>query len=205
MEAVNINCPQCGATIEVKNRYSKIIICEYCETHCALESGNAAILGKFPKLADLPTYLFLGAEGTINGKAFRAAGRMRYQHKSGYWDEWFLLFDDESQAWLTEDEGEYGIYKGKKIKTELPDLDEIKVGKKITINDMKISVMEKGEASVAGAQGELNFYVQPGEKIRYIEGISDGKLISIEASENEIEMFIGDELERSDIIIENRT
>ncbi|MCK4907981.1 MAG: hypothetical protein KAS64_10535 [Spirochaetes bacterium] len=72
MEAASINCPQCGAGIEVKNRYSKILVCEYCDTYSALESGNAEIMGKSPKLADLPTYLFLGTEGKILNKTLKA-------------------------------------------------------------------------------------------------------------------------------------
>lgn len=203
--AKSINCPQCGAPIEVTNPYSKIIVCQYCDTHSQMESGNAAVLGKFPKLADLPTYLFLGAEGTIKDKRFKAVGRMRYQHSSGYWDEWFLTLEDADQGWLTEDEGELSLYKAKKIKSALPDIDEIQVGKKITINDMSVSVLEKGEAVVAGAQGELNFYVAPGSKMRYIEGVADGKLVSLEITDNEIELFVGKELERKHIKIENRT
>lgn len=204
MDASSLPCPQCGAPLEITNRYAKIVVCQYCGAHSALETGNAKILGQFPKLADVPTYLFTGAEGTIQGKKFRAAGRMRYQHKSGFWDEWFLLMEDGSPAWLTEDEGEFSLFEGRKIKSEIPEPDSIKVGTKITINDLVISVMEKGEAAVAGAEGELGFWTAPGSRIRYYEGVAAGKLAALEVSDDEIELFTGDEVMRKEIVITNR-
>jgi len=62
-------------------------------------------------------------------------------------------------------------------------------------------VKEKGNAEVAGAEGELSFYIEPGTKLTYMDGVSDGRKVSIEATENEIELFSGRPLLKRDIVV----
>lgn len=194
-------CPSCGAPVEIKNRFSKVLVCGYCGTHLRVTGDGFDAAGKHPKLAEFPSIFQVGAKGTIIGKPFTAMGRMRYNYPGGHFDEWFLEYDGGT-AWFTEDEGTYSLYTEVEDAVEFPDITGVRAGQNVMVGDKKIMVKEKGIAEVAGAEGELSFYVEPGTKITYMDGVSDGKKVSIEATEDEIEMFIGRPLLKRDISVQ---
>jgi hypothetical protein len=199
MQTNSITCPQCGGSVEVANRYAKYVACPWCGAVSSLEPGNNVILGQFPKLADLPALLSPGIEGTIRGRRFRTIGRIRYRHDSGFWDEWLILFEDGQSAWFVEDEGEYLVLFPVRFQDAPPEWETVRVGQKITVNGVLISILEKGEAELAGAEGELPWLALPGQRIRFLDGVASGKQYSIEATENEIELFVGEALERHEV------
>ena len=197
------NCTSCGAPIEVKNRFSKVIVCQYCNTHLKVGDNGLDPAGKHPKLADFPSIFSVGCRGTILGKPFAALGRMRYKYDGGFFDEWFMEYDGET-AWVTEDEGACSLYTDLFEAADIPDIGSLKPGQNITVGDKRIMIKEKGAAVVEGGEGELGFYVEPGSKITYVDGISDGKKVSIEYTDSEIEFFIGRPLLKKDIVVEGQ-
>jgi hypothetical protein len=193
-------CPSCGAPVEVKNRFSKVLVCGYCGTHLRVTGDGFDAAGKHPKLAEFPSLLKIGCGGTILGKPFSAMGRMRYNYPGGHFDEWFLEYDGGT-AWFTEDEGTCALFTEVEEALEFPDITGVRAGQNIVIGGKKVMVKEKGTAEVAGAEGELGFYVEPGTRVTYMDGVSEGKKISIEATENEIELFTGRPLLARDIVL----
>ena len=195
------SCTACGAPIEIQNRFSKVAVCVYCGTHHKVTVDGLDGTGKHPKLAEFPSVFSVGAKGTILGKPFTAYGRIRYAYDGGYFDEWFLDYDGE-MSWLTEDEGTYTLYTDLLESVEIPeDIKTLHAGQNITIGDKRVMVKEKGTATVVGGEGELYHYDEPGTKIEYIDAIAEGKKLSIELSENEIEVFTGRMLLKRDILV----
>ena len=194
-------CPSCGAPVEIRNRFSKVLVCGYCGAHLRVTGDGFDAAGKHPKLAEFPSIFLVGSRGTIIGKPFTAMGRMRYNYPGGHFDEWFLEYDGGT-AWFTEDEGTYSLYTEVEEAVEFPDITGVRAGQNVMIGNKKIMVKEKGTAEVAGAEGELSFYVEPGTKVTYMDGVSEGKKVSIEATEDEIEMFIGRPLLKRDISVQ---
>jgi len=195
-----INCSSCGAALEIKNRFSKILVCEYCGTHHKIQDGGISIIGKFAKLADFESLLKPGSKGTILGSPFTAMGRIRYNYGSGFFDEWFIDLDGD-KAWLTDDEGVFTLYYDLLEAVDIPDIDEVKAGQNIMVGEKKVMIKEKGKAVVEGAEGELYFYVEPGSEITYLDAVSDGKKISIEFTDAEVEIFSGRPLLKRDIVL----
>ena len=197
-----MQCTSCGAPFEIKNRFSKVLVCGYCGTHFKITDGglDRALSGKHPKLAEFPSIFKVGGTGKILGKTFTVLGRMRYSYTGGHFDEWFLDYDGE-QAWLAEDEGTYALYTEVMEAIEFPDITGVRAGQNIVIGDKKVMVKEKGKAVIAGAEGELSFYAEPGTEVIYMDGISEGKKISIEGTVDEIELFSGRPLLKRDITL----
>jgi hypothetical protein len=191
-------CPSCGAPVEIKNRFSKVLVCGYCGTHLRVSGDGFDAAGTHPKLAEFPSIFSVGRSGTILGRPFTAMGRMRYNYPGGHFDEWFIEYDGGT-AWVTEDEGTYSLYTEVEEALEFPDITTVRAGQNVVIGQKKVMVKEKGNAEVAGAEGELSFYIEPGTKLMYMDGVSEGKKISIEATENEIELFSGRPLLARDI------
>jgi hypothetical protein len=196
-----MNCTSCGAPVEIKNRFSKVFVCGYCGTHLKVGDAGLDIAGRYPKLAEFPSLFTVGSKGAILGKPFTALGRMRYGYPGGYYDEWFIDLDGE-KAWFTEDEGTYTLYTDMYEVVDIPDVYTIKPGQNIMVGDKKVMVKEKGRAVVEGGEGELYFYVEPGTEVIYMDAVSEGKKVSVEYTENEVEMFSGRPLLRRDIVIE---
>ncbi|NLV68953.1 MAG: DUF4178 domain-containing protein [Spirochaetes bacterium] len=196
----SMNCVSCGASLEIKNRFSKVFVCEYCGTHLRVKDGGFDIAGKHPKLADFPSIFNVGSTGTILGKPFTALGRMRYKYSNGHYDEWFIDFDGE-KAWFTEDEGTFTLYTDLYEAVDIQDINTIRPGQNIMVGDKKVMVKEKGNAVVEGGEGELFFYVEPGSDVVYIDAIAEGKKISVEYTETEVEMFAGRPLLKRDILV----
>ncbi|MBN2079537.1 MAG: DUF4178 domain-containing protein [Spirochaetes bacterium] len=194
-------CPSCGAPVEVKNRFSRVLVCAYCGSHLRVTGDGFDPSSAHPKLAEFPSIFSVGSTGTILGKPFTAMGRMRYSYPGGHFDEWFLDYDG-APAWLAEDEGTYSLYLETVVDVEIPDIQGLRAGQNVNVGGMRVMVKERGVAEVAGAEGELLFYAKPGTKVAYMDGIAEGKKISIEATEDEIEMFIGKPIMKRDIVVQ---
>ncbi len=195
-------CTSCGAPIEVKNRFSKVIVCDYCGTHLGVKENSLSEQGKYPRLADFPSIFQVGSTGTILGKSFTAMGRMRYNCEGAHYDEWFLDYDGET-AWFTEDEGTYTLYTEMLEAVEVPDINNVSAGQNIMVGDRRVMIKEKGISTVEAGEGELSYYVEPGTEVTYFDGVADGKKVSIEVSEEEVELFIGRPLLKRDIVVNN--
>ncbi|HNR89585.1 MAG TPA: DUF4178 domain-containing protein [Spirochaetota bacterium] len=195
-------CTSCGAPIEVKNRFSKVVVCDYCGTHHKVTVDGLDPTGKHPKLADFPSLFQVGSRGTILGKPFTAQGRLRYKYDGGYFDEWFIEYDGEP-AWFAEDEGTFTLFTELIEAIDIPlDMSSLRAGQNIMIGDKKVMIKEKGSAVIEGGEGELFHYTEPGTKVTYIDGVWNGKKTSIEFDEDEIELFIGRPLLKRDIVVE---
>jgi hypothetical protein len=198
----SMNCASCGAPVEIKNRFSKVFVCGYCGSHLTVGDAGLGIAGKYPKLTDFPSIFQVGSTGAILGKPFTALGRMRYKYPGGHYDEWFIDFNGE-KAWFTEDEGTYTLYTDLFEAVDIPDIYTIKPGQNIMVGDKKVMVKEKGRAVIEGGEGELYFYAEPGTEVIYMDAVSEGRKVSVEYTENEVEVFAGRPLLKRDIVIAN--
>ncbi|MCP4134441.1 MAG: DUF4178 domain-containing protein [bacterium] len=198
--STSLDCTSCGAPIEITNRFSKVVCCDYCGTHLKMQDDGFEASGKYAKLAEFPSIFELGSRGTILGKPFSALGRIRYNCDGSHYDEWFLDYEGE-QAWFCEDEGTYTLYTESFEIADMPDIESVRAGQNITVGGKKVMVKEVGESTVDGGEGELSYYVEPGTEVIYIDGVAEGKKVSIEYSEGEVELFMGRPLLKRDIVV----
>ena len=84
-----------------------LVVC----AHCNLASWRTDVklerIGKVAELAPIESPIALGAEGRVDGHAFRVAGVVELDHGRGPWHEWAIRFDDGAWAWLAEAQGQY--------------------------------------------------------------------------------------------------
>ena len=130
-------------------------------------------------------------------------GRVRYAYNRGFWDEWFLLFDDGSQRWISEDEDNLQISRLKKKRLPASRFVKAEPGSHVTIEAERYHVNEKGVAECIGGEGQLPFVVEPGEKTPFLD-ISHGSKItgSVEFTEaGDVRLYLGKSLDKSEIEI----
>ena len=197
-----LSCPSCHAPLNIKHRFVKMVTCDFCGQVSLLKDSGLDPTGQTAKLAMLPSPLYVDATGELQGKRFRIMGRLRYQYDAGLWDEWFLVLENDKPGWLVEDEGEYRFYVKQTLTSSVLDFDDVRVGSTLSIAGHKVFITEKGRARIAGGEGQLAFAIIPGERVNYVDGNSGDKLVSLEYTEDEIELSFGRAVAREDLKID---
>lgn len=194
MSTQEYNCPSCGAPLSVENRFSKVVICQYCGQTCNVSPEGLDPTGEQAQLADFESIFQIGKTGSFSGKSFKVLGRLRYKYEDGFWDEWFLQMENGKKLWLQEDEGEFTAFEKETLTAPVPPFDQIGVGSMLEVNGKAVFVTEKNEAAIAGGKGELFFRVKPGMRVNCVDGNCEGQLVSIEFTSEEINFSVGEEI-----------
>jgi ribosomal protein L37AE/L43A len=156
-------CPNCGAPVEFRSAASAIAVCSFCKSTIARSGDALERIGKMAELFDDHSPLQLGASGrdpraTGAGAAgFSLIGRLQYRYAEGTWNEWHLLFDEGSQAWLSEDNGRYALGRDVGPRPDAPAAQSLQAGQRIRIDDASYEISSVIQAQLIAAAGELPF------------------------------------------------
>jgi ribosomal protein S27E len=79
-EAVKIDCPGCGGTLELRcGDETEMVVCEYCGSQIDARGGKYEILGKILRAGPKGGTLRVGMKGTLRGTEWEIVGRLRYR------------------------------------------------------------------------------------------------------------------------------
>jgi hypothetical protein len=201
MSARKLQCPSCGAALELEHRFSKLVVCKYCSQVSQVTAEGLDPTGKTGALGEFPSIFSVGKKVSLAGTAHQIIGRLRYKYEDGFWDEWLLLSPDGGQVWLQEDEGELTAFRSESIRSAVPPFEKVSVGSSVEVNGKSVFITEKVRSVIAGAEGELPFRALPGDVVDCADGNAEGKAVSIEYAPDEIEFFIGEAIDRKEIEI----
>jgi ribosomal protein S27AE len=186
------NCPSCGGPIEFAIGSSIVVVCAYCRSVVARNDRGLENLGQVAAIIDTGSPLRTLLAGKFRGIGFRITGRTQMQHEAGgLWDEWYAAFDDGRWGWLAEAQGRY--YVTFATKASAPDYDTLIPGDPVE-QVGNLIVNEIGEATIASAEGEIPWRVEPQESYRYADLTgTDGRFATIDYSEDPPLLFAGHE------------
>ncbi|MEE9394398.1 MAG: DUF4178 domain-containing protein [Planctomycetota bacterium] len=199
-----MQCPSCGSGIEADERYGHFRVCPYCQSALLLDKEAAKISGKMAVLAKPKGPLHLGATGNAKGRGFQVIGRVRYGYQQGFWDEWYLVFEDGDSGWIGEDEDEFTVEVPVDWQPS-PELHEsLKPGDALPYPDGDFSLKEKGVAICEGGEGQLPFAVETGEKTPFLDAVGrdENQFLSVEFGEEGPRAFLGQQLERDELHVD---
>lgn len=203
-----LSCPSCGGGIQLEFRYTKMVVCPYCgqTNYLNVEDQLSPDGPKQVPLVDYGSKLKVGAKGNLSDTPFKVLGRLRYEYPKGFWDEWLVRLGDDRDTlyWLEEDEGEFMLYKKRELSDLAPAYEEVIVGETIELGEFQVFVSEKNKAVVKGGEGELPFQLLPDEQADFVDGFTEGKVMSIEyLPEGEKEVNLGVPVPFSKLEVEN--
>jgi len=141
----------------------------------------------------------IGMRGTFEGQGFETIGRVRWGWTDGSWNEWLLLFDDGSDAWLGEAMGQFmllrerpdGLPKSPKIRN-LADGGAEPIGTEVQIDGENYILSDAREATCLAAEGELPFTAPPGWTIFSVDFRSrSGRCASLQRDRAETSFYMG--------------
>lgn len=193
-----VSCPNCGAPVTLAHRSVRLASCQNCGSLLAIERDGWVIKGTSARLSSFASVMSLGDVGTLRGRDFQAIGRIRCAYEDGFWDEWYLLFSDGAAGWLQEDEGELTLVSRERL-SAIPRPTAIRPGETIDVGGRAVYIREKGSAEIEGVEGQLPSGVRIGQAFDYIDGLWNGRAVMLELSEREVELFIGDEIDLSEL------
>src|SRR5262249_49989505 len=126
--------------------------------------------GHTAKLAEYPSRFSIGGRGTVKGRAFKTLGRMRFESDDGFLGGRVVQFADQQVGWIEENEGAFTLTFKNQLTSSVPSFEQVRVGSFIQIGAEHIFVSAKGQARVAGAEGEVAMHLPPGLTVSYLNG-----------------------------------
>ncbi|CAN0486719.1 unnamed protein product, partial [Hapterophycus canaliculatus] len=148
----------CAAPIEFRFGGTLVAVCEFCNSAVARDDQDLKLIGKVAQLVQTESLVQIGSTGSFRGKPFEVIGRVQYNHSAGgVWDEWYLRFPGDKMAWLAEAQGQIHLTFPRPIRKKhpVPNYNDIDVGQALRFGNNDLTVVEKGVAKSASAQGEI--------------------------------------------------
>lgn len=193
------NCPSCGAPVEFGVANSVVVVCDSCSSVVGRGDGKLEEYGKVADLVQTDSPLQVGLSGEYKGVPYEITGRTQIRHAAGgVWDEWYIaLRDGRKWGWLAEAQGRYYLTFPKQLSSEhpIPPVRELRLEDEVMVPGLgRMKVVESGVAETVGAEGELPFAVQPGQRVHYadLQG-PGGKFATIDDSSDPPALYVGGE------------
>ena len=141
------SCPGCGGTLQFQSAATLCVVCPFCGGASYRSDVALEFLGKVAEVAPIDSPLELGTSGRLGARTWTAVGQVQLDHGAGPWNEWCLLLDDGSFAWLAEAQGELLVTTAVDGKgASLPSWDEASPGVGFQLAGKTWVVAERGDA-----------------------------------------------------------
>jgi hypothetical protein len=198
------NCPNCGAPVVFRWSASVQTTCEYCKSILVRHDVNLAKVGQVADLPFDPSPIQIGTEGIYRNKAFVVLGRIIYEYEQGSWNEWHLVFQDGTSGWLSDAMLEYAVSFLAKLPGPIAKAEHIQRSGVFNWYNATYSVSTKTMARYRGVQGELPFQYWDKSTVLFADlRTSDGRFATLDFSDDEPLLFLGEFVDYSDLRLKN--
>lgn len=186
------NCPNCGAPIQFAWSSAVQAACPYCQAIIVRTDVNLEMVGQ---VADLPpdaSAIQLMSAGFFDNRNFTVIGRIRYEWEQGNWNEWHLLFNDQTSGWLSDAQADYAISFAATPPGMLPSPLELKRGQIMQLQGAQFAVTHLTKVRYVGFEGELPFRTTDRSEFMTADlRTMDARFATIDYSENPPLLFVG--------------
>lgn len=144
-------------------------VCDYCGTTVVRTDRGLQNLGRVAEIANTPSLIAVGDEGTVGGRPFLVAGRLQLDHGKGPWDEYYVSFDHgQAWGWLAYAQGRW--YVTQQVQGLVaPSYETLDLEQEVQLAGQPFRVAERKEGSLRSAQGEMPSPAAPGARFRYAD------------------------------------
>ena len=181
-------------------------MCGFCRFAVVRTDRDLTAAGRVADLVPTAPPLAIGDEGAVSGRTFRVLGRVQLDHGRGPWDEWYVMFADDSWGWLARAEGRWYLTFERDAGTP-PAWDTLTPSSAVALSGtgaVRWVVTERGESTLLSAEGELPFRVEPQRRARYIDLEGDeGAFATLDysAGQQPVQLFAGREVAARDLTL----
>jgi hypothetical protein len=185
-------CPNCSAPVEFAWSSAVQTTCAHCRSVIVRHDLDLKAIGEVSDLPEDSSPIQIGAEGAVDGHSFRVVGRIVYEYDDGGWNEWHLVFSDQSSGWLSDAQAEYAVSQRVTPARALPPAADLQVGRDLADDGHQLTVTTITVARYKGVEGELPFEYWGRGDVTFADLRSgDGRFGTIDYSEAPPLLFIG--------------
>jgi ribosomal protein L37AE/L43A len=197
-------CPSCGAEVIFRSAVSILAVCDYCRSTLLRQDLELENLGKMAELLEDASPVQIGTEGRYRERHFTVVGRIQLKHGAGLWNEWHLLFDDESTGWLGETPGLCAVTFVMPPPEDCPAFEDLAIKLHLTIHGRDFQVVNLEKVRCIAGEGELPFRVGAG----YDNAVADLRgpgqaFATLDYSETPPLLFVGEQVEFQSLSLAN--
>ena len=197
-----LNCPGCGATLTIRSFGNAVtIVCESCHSILDAKDPNLQILQRF-KVAtgEYRPLIPLGTRGKIRGVDYEVIGferRTIYVDGVPYsWHEYVLFNPYKGFRYLTEYSGHWNDVS---ILKALPDVQTYASPPTVKYLGETYKHFQTAKAETSFVLGEFPWQVRVGESVEVTDYVSPPRVLSSEATGNEVTWSMGEYMSGKDI------
>lgn len=184
-------CPACGGEVDFKSRFSVFQVCPYCASMLLRTDKDLESLGKTASLPPDMSPFQLGTTGQIDRRHFTIIGKQRMVYDDGNWNEWYIVFDDQSYGWLGEAQGFLSVSTLAEDQ-HVPNLKGIWNGLQVNLKGNYYEVEDIKKVTCGGSIGELPVNGMKGKKVTSVDLTGEGETFAnLVYSDEGIEAYTG--------------
>lgn len=150
-------CPNCGAPIVFSWSSAVQSVCEHCRSIVVRHDVDLTRVGVVADLPPDPSPIRIGTQGRYRDRAFNVVGRILYEYDEGFWNEWYLTFDGNTDGWLSDAQLEYAVTRAVEGAVRLPPAEDLQPDREVLILDRVYKVTTRTLARYRGVEGQLPF------------------------------------------------
>lgn len=177
------NCPACGAPVELKSAAAVMTVCSFCKSTLLRDGETLSDIGKMSAVLEDYARVQIGTTGRYKGKAFTVVGRIQLRYDAGFWNEWYVLFDDGTDGWLAEASGQVTMTVSAGSRADAVAFEALRPGQQYEVGGKAFTLSDVREADCTGGQGELPFRVGEGWHARVADGRREDAFITLDYSD----------------------
>jgi hypothetical protein len=125
----------------------------------------------------------IGTTGRYKGRGFTVVGRIQLRYDAGFWNEWYVLFDDATDGWLAEASGQVTMTFARGTPADAVAFESLRPGQSYNADGKVFVLSDVREADCTGGQGELPFRVGEGWHARVADGRSKDAFLTLDYSD----------------------
>jgi hypothetical protein len=186
-----VACPGCGAPVEFKSAASVMAVCEFCKTTLLKDADSVRNIGKMSEVLEDYSPLQIGASGQFANRGFSLIGRIQLRYDAGFWNEWYALFDDGGNGWLSDASGQFTMTFLENSDATLPLFEKLIPGHVLHLVGQAYATSDVRTARCTGGQGELPFKVGQGWEARVADFRGRDRFLSIDYSDPVARIYAG--------------
>lgn len=189
---VKLNCTSCGAEVPFRSKASVFAVCSFCKSTLVRQDMNLELLGKMADLQYEVTPFQVGTSGTYNHNAFTIIGRLKVSYRNGFWNEWYVIFNDGDTGWLAEAQGFLAMCFPRQD-VPIPDSSTLQIGDPCDLKGVGRFFVDDGRDVICVySEGELPMNAMKGRESYSVDlSGDDGEFATIEYAKGEDRLFIG--------------
>jgi hypothetical protein len=194
-----VACPGCGAPVEFKSAASVMAVCEFCKTTLLKDADSVRNIGKMSEVLEDYSPLQIGASGQFDNRGFSLIGRIQLRYSEGFWNEWYALFDDGGNGWLSDASGQFTMTFLQNDAAALPLFEKLIPGHVLHVAGQAYATSDVRTARCTGGQGELPFKVGAGWEARVADFRGGDRFLSIDYSDPVARVYAGRAVQLTDL------